>query len=145
VDPTVSSPRPLRNLAEASAGDEGMKWLFALTFLALAGSAFGADEARFRRARRCSTIGAQPVTARTLPGTVALQTKYKGAQTALLSERTDLTPAVTKTLYGTACRSCLFSQDRNQRCGFRRAGRVPGSQQQTSEPVAHPLALAVRM
>ena len=39
----------------------------------------------------------------------------------------------------------FFSQDRNQRCGFRRAGRVPGSQQQTSEPVAHPLALAVRM
>jgi len=32
-----------------------------------------------------------------LPGTVALQTKYKGAKPPLLSERTDLIPPVTKT------------------------------------------------
>ena len=32
-----------------------------------------------------------------MPGTVALQAKYNGAKPALLSERTDLIPAVTKT------------------------------------------------
>jgi (+)-pinoresinol hydroxylase len=32
-----------------------------------------------------------------LPGTIALEAKYKGAKPALLSERTDLIPAVTKT------------------------------------------------
>lgn len=31
-----------------------------------------------------------------LPGTVALQTKYNGAKPALLADRTDLLPAVTK-------------------------------------------------
>ena len=31
-----------------------------------------------------------------MPGTVALQTKYKGAKPGLLSERTDLIPPVTK-------------------------------------------------
>jgi mono/diheme cytochrome c family protein len=75
-----------------------MKWLFALTFLALAGSAFGADEATIQKGEKvfdywCATCHGPG----TLPGTVALQTKYKGAKPALLSERTDLTPAVTKT------------------------------------------------
>jgi (+)-pinoresinol hydroxylase len=74
-----------------------MKWLSALTFLALAGSAFGADEATIQKGEKvfdywCATCHGPG----TLPGTVALQTKYKGAKPALLSERADLTPAVTK-------------------------------------------------
>lgn len=32
-----------------------------------------------------------------MPGTVALQVKYKGSKPAVLDERTDLVPAVTKT------------------------------------------------
>jgi (+)-pinoresinol hydroxylase len=75
-----------------------MKCLFALTLLALAGSAFGADEATIQQGEKvytywCATCHG----AGNLPGTMALQTKYKGAKPALLSERTDLIPAVTKT------------------------------------------------
>jgi hypothetical protein len=32
-----------------------------------------------------------------LPGTIALETKYKGSKPALLDQRTDLLPPVTKT------------------------------------------------
>jgi len=69
-----------------------------LLFLALAGCAFGADEATIQHGQKvyeywCATCHGPG----SLPGTVALQTKYKGAKPALLSERTDLLPAVTKT------------------------------------------------
>jgi (+)-pinoresinol hydroxylase len=75
-----------------------MKCLFALTFLALAGSAFGADDATIQKGEKvytywCATCHGPG----NLPGTMALQTKYKGAKPALLSERTDLIPQVTKT------------------------------------------------
>jgi mono/diheme cytochrome c family protein len=75
-----------------------MKRLIALTFLALAGQAFGADEATLQKGEKvfdywCATCHGPG----NLPGTVALQAKYKGAKPALLSERTDLTPPVTKT------------------------------------------------
>jgi mono/diheme cytochrome c family protein len=70
----------------------------ALIFLALAACAFGADEATLQKGQKvyeywCATCHGPG----NLPGTVALQTKYKGAKPALLSERTDLLPAVTKT------------------------------------------------
>jgi len=70
----------------------------ALIFLALAGCAFGADDATIQKGEKvfdywCATCHGRGA----LPGTVALETKYKGAKPALLSERTDLLPAVTKT------------------------------------------------
>jgi (+)-pinoresinol hydroxylase len=70
----------------------------ALIFLALAGCVFGADEATIQKGQKvyeywCATCHGPG----NLPGTVALQTKYKGAKPALLSERTDLIPPVTKT------------------------------------------------
>ena len=72
--------------------------VFVLAGLAIGGSAFGADEATLQQGEKvysywCATCHGPGA----LPGTVALQTKYKGAKPALLSERTDLIPAVTKT------------------------------------------------
>ena len=63
----------------------------------MAGQAFGADEATLQKGEKvfdywCATCHGPG----NLPGTVALQAKYKGAKPALLSERTDLTPPVTK-------------------------------------------------
>ncbi len=70
----------------------------ALIVLALAGCAFGADEATIQKGEKvfdywCATCHGPG----NLPGTMALQTKYKGAKPAMLSERTDLSPPVTKT------------------------------------------------
>jgi (+)-pinoresinol hydroxylase len=70
----------------------------ALIFLALAGCAFGAEEATIQKGQKvyeywCATCHGPG----NLPGTIALQAKYKDAKPALLSERTDLLPAVTKT------------------------------------------------
>jgi (+)-pinoresinol hydroxylase len=70
----------------------------ALIVIALAGCAFGADEATIQKGEKvfdywCATCHGPG----NLPGTIALQTKYKGAKPALLSERTDLIPPVTKT------------------------------------------------
>jgi (+)-pinoresinol hydroxylase len=69
-----------------------------LIFLALVGCAFGADDATLQKGEQvytywCATCHGPGA----LPGTNALQAKYKGAKPALLSERTDLIPAVTKT------------------------------------------------
>jgi mono/diheme cytochrome c family protein len=69
-----------------------------LGLLAFAFLASGADEASIQKGEKvytywCATCHGEGA----LPGTVALQTKYKGAKPALLSERTDLIPAVTKT------------------------------------------------
>jgi mono/diheme cytochrome c family protein len=70
----------------------------ALIVLALAGCALGADDATIQKGEKvfdywCATCHGPG----NLPGTIALQTKYKGAKPALLSERTDLIPPVTKT------------------------------------------------
>jgi mono/diheme cytochrome c family protein len=65
-------------------------------WLALGSQAFGADEATIQKGEKvfdywCATCHGQG-----LPGTIALRTKYNGAKPAMLSERTDLSPAVTK-------------------------------------------------
>jgi mono/diheme cytochrome c family protein len=70
---------------------------FALLTLALAATAFGADEATIQHGEKvydywCATCHGEGK----LPGTIALRTKYKGEKPAMLSERTDLSPAVTK-------------------------------------------------
>ncbi len=57
----------------------------------------GADEATIQRGEKVFDYWCATCHALRLPGTVALQAKYKGAKPALLNERTDLTPAVTKT------------------------------------------------
>jgi mono/diheme cytochrome c family protein len=72
------------------------KFLILLTLL-LAARAIAADDATTAKGKQvfeywCATCHG----AGQLPGTVALQTKYKGAKPALLEERTDLLPAVTK-------------------------------------------------
>jgi mono/diheme cytochrome c family protein len=69
----------------------------ALAWLTLASSSFGADEATIQKGENVFDYWCATCHAPRLPGTVALQAKYKGAKPALLSERTDLTPAVTKT------------------------------------------------
>jgi mono/diheme cytochrome c family protein len=72
--------------------------VLALACLGLGEPAFSADEATIQQGEKvytywCATCHSPGA----LPGTVALETKYKGAKPALLSERTDLIPAVTKT------------------------------------------------
>jgi mono/diheme cytochrome c family protein len=78
-----------------------MKWfaavLFTLANFALAGRAFGADEATIQKGQKVYEYWCATCHGPGLPGTVALETKYKGAKPALLIERTDLIPPVTKT------------------------------------------------
>jgi (+)-pinoresinol hydroxylase len=71
--------------------------LLTLSCFALAGSAFGADEATIQKGEKVYTYWCATCHGPGLPGTVALETKYKGAKPGLLSERTDLIPPVTKT------------------------------------------------
>ncbi len=71
--------------------------LFLLASFAFAGSAFGADEATIQKGEKVFNYWCATCHGPGLPGTVALQTKYQGAKPALLSERTDLIPPVTKT------------------------------------------------
>jgi mono/diheme cytochrome c family protein len=62
-----------------------------LVFFALVASAFGADNGQKVFDYWCATCHGP-----NLPGTMALEAKYKGAKPALLTERTDLIPPVTK-------------------------------------------------
>lgn len=71
--------------------------LFVFMCLALAGSAFGADEATIQKGEKVFDYWCATCHGPGLPGTVALETKYKGAKPGLLAERTDLIPPVTKT------------------------------------------------
>ena len=71
--------------------------LLTLACLALAGRAFGADEAAIQKGEKVFSYWCATCHGPALPGTVALETKYKGSRPALLAERTDLLPAVTKT------------------------------------------------
>lgn len=67
-----------------------MRWLRAGVLLAVAVQAFAADGKQVYE-YWCATCHGPG-----LPGTVALQTKYNGSKPALLIDRTDLPPAVTK-------------------------------------------------
>jgi mono/diheme cytochrome c family protein len=71
--------------------------LFALASLGLGAPAFGADGATIQKGEKVFDYWCATCHGPGLPGTVALQTKYNGAKPALLSERTDLIPPVTKT------------------------------------------------
>lgn len=78
--------------------------IIALAAMALAGPALAADPAQVERGHKlynywCGTchgpgIGNNGV--KLLPGTNALQAKYKGELPALLADRTDLSPELTK-------------------------------------------------
>jgi mono/diheme cytochrome c family protein len=71
--------------------------LFALACAGLGGSGFAADDATIQKGEKVFDYWCATCHGPRLPGTVALQTKYKDTKPGLLSERTDLTPPVTKT------------------------------------------------
>jgi len=61
-----------------------------------AAQAFAADDAVLQTGKQVYEYWCATCHGPKLPGTVALQTKYNGTKPALLTERTDLLPAVTK-------------------------------------------------
>jgi mono/diheme cytochrome c family protein len=74
-----------------------MTRILILLSLLLATHAVAADDATTAKGRQvfdywCATCHGRGE----LPGTIALQAKYKGSKPALLEERTDLLPAITK-------------------------------------------------
>jgi (+)-pinoresinol hydroxylase len=58
--------------------------------------AFAADQATIDKGKQVFEYWCATCHGAHLPGTMALQAKYKGSKPALLEERTDLVPAVTK-------------------------------------------------
>ena len=77
-----------------------MKLLIALSLLlaaqGLVGQARAADDALIQKGKQVFEYWCATCHGPELPGTVALQTKYKGSKPALLDQRTDLLPPVTK-------------------------------------------------
>jgi len=77
-----------------------MKLLIALSLLlaaqGLVGQARAADDASIQKGQQVFEYWCATCHGPELPGTVALQTKYKGSKPALLDQRTDLLPPVTK-------------------------------------------------
>ena len=71
--------------------------VFVLANLAFVSRAFSADEAAIQKGEKVYTQWCVACHGPGLAGTVALQIRYKGAKPALLGERTDLPPAMTKT------------------------------------------------
>jgi mono/diheme cytochrome c family protein len=65
--------------------------------LVLVGSAFGADDAAIQKGEKVYQYWCATCHGPGLPGTVALESRYKGGKPGLLVDRTDLLPAVTKT------------------------------------------------
>ena len=65
--------------------------------VAIAFQAFAADEATVQRGKQVFDYWCATCHGPDLPGTIALETKYKSSKPALLAERIDLLPAVTKT------------------------------------------------
>ena len=61
-----------------------------------AAQSFAADDAVLQKGKQVYESWCATCHGPNLPGTVALQTKYNGTKPALLIERTDLLPAVTK-------------------------------------------------
>jgi mono/diheme cytochrome c family protein len=70
--------------------------LFALACLGVGGHASAADDVGIQKGEKVFDYWCATCHGPGLPGTVALETKYKSAKPGLLSERTDLTPPVTK-------------------------------------------------
>ena len=70
--------------------------LFALACIGVGRPALAADDAAIQKGEKVFDYWCATCHGPGLPGTVALQTKYKDAKPGLLSERTDLTPPVTK-------------------------------------------------
>jgi (+)-pinoresinol hydroxylase len=62
----------------------------------IATQSFAADDAVMQKGKQVYEYWCATCHGPKLPGTVALQTKYNGTKPALLTERTDLLPAVTK-------------------------------------------------
>lgn len=73
----------------------GFVFLIATHFL-IATQAFAADDAVMQKGKQVYEYWCATCHGPNLPGTIALQTKYNGTKPALLTERTDLLPAVTK-------------------------------------------------
>ena len=70
--------------------------LLLIIFTACAGSAVAADEATVELGKLTYERWCAICHAPGLPGAMALEAKYNGSKPALLDERTDLAPAVTK-------------------------------------------------
>lgn len=73
-----------------------MKRLRVGFLILIATHSFAADDAVMQRGKQVYEYWCATCHGPHLPGTVALQTKYNGTKPALLIERTDLLPAVTK-------------------------------------------------
>ena len=73
-----------------------MKGLRLAFLMAVAVQAFAADDAAIQKGKQVYEYWCATCHGPNLAGTVALQTKYNGSKPALLVERTDLLPAVTK-------------------------------------------------
>jgi len=71
---------------------------FGIVLLAcLTAPVFAADDTAVQRGKQVYEYWCATCHGPGLPGTVALETKYKGSKPAPLAERTDLLPAVIKT------------------------------------------------
>ncbi len=70
---------------------------FAILALLCAAPAFAADDASIAKGKQVYEYWCATCHGPDLPGAVALETKYKGSKPALLDQRTDLLPPVTKT------------------------------------------------
>jgi mono/diheme cytochrome c family protein len=76
---------------------KSMKLLIALSVI-FAAHAFAADDpATLEKGKQVFEYWCATCHGPALPGTIALETKYKGSKPALLDQRTDLLPPVTKT------------------------------------------------
>jgi mono/diheme cytochrome c family protein len=76
---------------------KGMRLLIALSLLFVAHAYAADDAASVQKGKQIYEYWCATCHGPELPGTVALETKYKGAKPALLDQRTDLLPPVTKT------------------------------------------------
>jgi mono/diheme cytochrome c family protein len=76
--------------------NQRLGWLAVLGFV-FVGQAVAADEATIQKGKQVFEYWCATCHGPGLPGTVALETKYKGSKPALLDQRTDLSPALTKT------------------------------------------------
>jgi mono/diheme cytochrome c family protein len=71
--------------------------LVAILLAGLASQVYAADDAVIAKGKQVYEYWCMTCHGPELPGTMALQAKYKGSKPALLAERTDLLPPITKT------------------------------------------------